>query len=86
MEEGLEGKLRLEGLTLGNLYLGVWSQWNRPELVNCRLINMNDGGLFTDAPDGLLVEACLFDFAEVEPAILAFGPASGLSFETANST
>ena len=27
--------------------------------------------------DGLLVEACHFDFAEVAPAISAFGPASG---------
>ncbi len=77
MEEGLEGKLRLEGLTLRNLYKGVWSKWNRLELVNCRLLNISDGGLFTDAPDGLLVEACHFDFAEVAPAISAFGPASG---------
>ncbi len=76
MEEGLEGKLRLEGLTLRNLYKGVWSKWNRLELVNCRLLNISDGGLFTDAPDGLLVEACHFDFAEVAPAISAFGPAS----------
>ena len=77
MEEGLEGSLRLEGLTLQNLYKGVWSKWNRLELVSCRLINMNDCGLHTDAPDGLLVEACHFDFAEVAPAISAFGPASG---------
>ena len=77
MEEGLEGSLRLEGLTLQNLYKGVWSKWNRLELVSCRLINMNDCGLYTDAPDGLLVEACHFDFAEVTPAISAFGPASG---------
>ena len=48
MEEGLEGSLRLEGLTLQNLYKGVWSKWNRLELVSCRLINMNDCGLYTD--------------------------------------
>ena len=76
MEAGLEGKLRLEGLTLGNHSDSVVTLWNRLEVVNCRLTNMGNSGLTTDGLGGLLVEDCHFACEEMALAVAAYGPAS----------